>query len=154
MNYLQSYHGLGGNVKKSCKVGLERGAKKIQKNAKYLAPEGKTGRLRNSIKTKSEETQDEVKAQVFTNAEESPYVEFGTGQKGLKEDINGNPINHTAKEKWVYTPDGGKTFYTTSGQAAQPFLSPAFLHAKNTGEVEQEVTKSIQQDIRKLGGKK
>lgn len=41
------------------------------------------------------------------------------------------------------------------GQAAQPFLTPAYLHAKNTGEVEQEVIKSIQQDIRKLGsGKK
>ena len=39
------------------------------------------------------------------------------------------------------------------GQAAQPFLTPAYLHAKNTGEVEQEVTKSIQQEIRKLGGK-
>lgn len=41
------------------------------------------------------------------------------------------------------------------GQAAQPYLTPAYLHAKNTGEVEQEVIKSIQQDIRKLGsGKK
>ena len=39
------------------------------------------------------------------------------------------------------------------GQPAQPFLTPAYLHAKNTGEVEQEVTKSIQQEIRKLGGK-
>ena len=39
------------------------------------------------------------------------------------------------------------------GQAAQPYLTPAYLHAKNTGEVEQEVIKSIQQDIRKLGGK-
>ena len=40
------------------------------------------------------------------------------------------------------------------GQAAQPYMTPAYLHAKNTGEVEQEVIKSIQQDIRKLGGKK
>ena len=39
------------------------------------------------------------------------------------------------------------------GQAAQPYLTPAYLHAKNTGEVKQEVIKSIQQDIRKLGGK-
>ena len=39
------------------------------------------------------------------------------------------------------------------GQAAQPYLTPAYLHAKNTGEVEQEVIKSIQQEIRKLGGK-
>ena len=39
------------------------------------------------------------------------------------------------------------------GQAAQPYLTPAYLHAKNTGEVEQEVIKSIEQNIRKLGGK-
>ena len=39
------------------------------------------------------------------------------------------------------------------GQAAQPYLTPAYLHAKNTGEVEQKVIKSIQQEIRKLGGK-
>jgi len=68
MNYLLIYHGLGGNIKQSCKKGLERGAKKIQKNAKYLAP-SKKGHLRNSIKTKSEIKKDEVKAQVFTNLE-------------------------------------------------------------------------------------
>lgn len=39
--------------------------------------------------------------------------------------------------------------------SAQPYMIPAYLHAKNTGEVEQEVIKSIQQDINKLGsGKK
>lgn len=36
---------------------------------------------------------------------------------------------------------------------AKPYLTPAYLHAKNTGEVEQEVIKNIQQEIRKLGGK-
>lgn len=68
MNYLLIYHGLGGDIKQSCKKGLERGAKKIQKNAKYLAPSEK-GHLRNSIKTKSEIKKDGVKAQVFTNLE-------------------------------------------------------------------------------------
>lgn len=39
--------------------------------------------------------------------------------------------------------------------SARPYLTPAYLHSKNTGEVEQEVIKSIQQEIRKLGsGKK
>lgn len=37
---------------------------------------------------------------------------------------------------------------------AQPYMTPAYLHAKNTGEVEQEVAKSIQQDINKLGSGK
>lgn len=77
MNYFQNYHGLGGNIKHNCKTGLERGAKKIQKNAKYLAPVD-TGALRNSIKTKSQETTDGAEAQVYTNLEYAPYVEFGT----------------------------------------------------------------------------
>lgn len=84
---LSNLSGLGGNVKESCKKGLERGAKRIQKNAKYLAPV-KTGQLRNSIKTKSDTTQDGVNAQVFTNLEYAPYIEFGTGEKGKKSNID------------------------------------------------------------------
>lgn len=81
------YPGLGGNIKESSRTGLERGTKKIQKNAKYLAPV-KTGALRNSIKTKSKIVQDEVEAQVYTNLEYAPYVEFGTGQKGAESSID------------------------------------------------------------------
>lgn len=77
MSYLLIYHGLGGNIKESSRKGLERGAKKIQKNAKYLAPV-KTGQLRNSIKTKSQATQSGAEAQVFVGAEYGVYVEFGT----------------------------------------------------------------------------
>lgn len=65
---LATLSGLGGDIKEASRKGLERGAKKIQKNAKYLAPV-KTGHLRNSIKTKSKTTQDGVEAQVFTNIE-------------------------------------------------------------------------------------
>lgn len=131
---LANLSGLGGNVKESARKGLERGAKKIQKNAKYLAPVDE-GTLRNSIKTKSEITAEGAEAQVFTNIEYAPYVEFGTGSRGAKQDVNGNSISHRSDWK---------------GQVAQPYLSPAYLHAKNSGEVEQEVIKSIQQDIRKL----
>ncbi len=80
-------HGLGGDIKESSKKGLERGAKKIQKNAKYLAPVD-TGHLRNSIKTKSKATQSGAEAQVFTNLEYAPYVEFGTGQRGRESNID------------------------------------------------------------------
>lgn len=126
---------LGGNVKESARKGLERGAKKIQKNAKMLAPVD-TGHLRNSIKTKSETTQDGASAQVFTNTEYAPYVEFGTGQRGRESNID-RPEGISYKADW-------------KGQTAQPYMSPSYLHAKNTGEVEQEVMKSIEQDIRKL----
>mgnify|MGYP004472891559 CR=1 FL=1 len=84
---LANLSGLGGNVKESCRKGLERGAKKIQKNAKYLVST-KTSHLKNSIKTKSQTTQDGVEAQVFTNLEYAPYVEFGTGQRGSESNID------------------------------------------------------------------
>lgn len=87
MNYLQIYHGLGGDIKESSRKGLERGAKKIQKNAKYLTPVN-TGHLRNSIKTKSETTQKGAEAQVYTNLEYAPYAEFGTGQRGAESNID------------------------------------------------------------------
>lgn len=135
---LATLSGLGGDIKESSRKGLERGAKKIQKNAKYLVPT-KTSNLKNSIKTKSETTQDGAEAQVFTNCEYAPYVEFGTGQRGAESNID-RPEGVSYKADW-------------KGQSAQPFLTPAYLHAKNTGEVEQEVVKSIQQDIRRLGGK-
>ena len=136
---LAKLSGLGGNIKQSSKKALERGAKKIQKNAKYLAPVDK-GYLRNMIKTKSEETQIGAEAQVYTNVDYAPYVEFGTGQRGTESNID-RPDGVTYKADW-------------KGQSAQPFMTPAYLHAKNTGEVEQEVIKSIEQDIRKLGGRK
>ena len=86
MNYLQIYHGLGGNIKETSKKAIERGAKKVQSNAKNLAPVD-TGQLQNSIKTKSEITKDGANAQVFTNLEYAPYVEFGTGERGRKSNI-------------------------------------------------------------------
>lgn len=136
---LAKLSGLGGNIRQSSKKALERGAKKIQKNAKYLTPVD-TGYLRNMIKTKSEETQIGAEAQVYTNVDYAPYVEFGTGQRGTESNID-RPDGVTYKADW-------------KGQSAQPFMTPAYLHAKNTGEVEQEVIKSIEQDIRKLGGRK
>lgn len=87
MNYLQLCHGLGGDIKESTRKGLERGAKRIQKNAKYLAPV-KEGTLRNSIKTKSQTTQEGAEAQVYTNLEYAPYLEFGTGQRGAESNID------------------------------------------------------------------
>lgn len=65
---LATLSGLGGDIKESARKGLERGAKKIQKNAKLLTPVD-TGNLRNSIKTKSNITIDGAEAQVYTNCE-------------------------------------------------------------------------------------
>lgn len=132
---LANLSGLGGNIKSTVRVGLDRGAKKIQKNAKLLCPVD-TGQLRSSIKTKSEETQDGAKAEVYTNVEYAAYVEFGTGIRGASSNID-RPEGVSYNSQW-------------KGQKAQPYMSPAYLHAKNSGEVEQEIIKKVEQEIRKM----
>lgn len=109
--------------------------KKVQKNAKYLAPV-KDGELRNSIKENGEINGDEINCKVYTNCGHAPYQEFGTGQRGAESNID-RPEGISYKADW-------------KGIPAQPYLTPVYLHAKNTGEVEQEVIKSVEQDIRKL----
>ena len=72
-----------------------------------------TGRLKESITSKVEGNS----AVIGTNVEYAPYVEFGTGSKGDKS------VAHTTKKQWTYY--SGGQFFTTSGQAPQPFLVPA-----------------------------
>ena len=52
----------------------------------------------------------------------------------------------------VDKPKGADIHYNARwmGQRAQPYMTSSYLHAKNSGEVEQEVIKSVQADIRKL----
>lgn len=69
-------------------------------------------------------------------------MEFGTGVRGAS--------SHVEK------PEGADIHYNSRwmGQVAQPYLTPAYLHAKNNNTVEKDLEKYIQQEIRKLGGKK
>lgn len=64
--------------------------KKVQKNAKYLAPVAKVngGQLRNSIKENGEINGDEINCKVYTNCEHAIYPEFGTGQRGSESNID------------------------------------------------------------------
>lgn len=68
-------------------------------------------------------------------------MEFGTGVRGAS--------SHVEK------PEGADIHYNSRwmGQVAQPYLTPAYLHAKNNNTVEKDLEKYIQQEIRKLGGK-
>lgn len=61
--------------------------KKVQKNAKYLAPV-KDGELRNSIKEDGEINGNEVNCKVYTNCDHAIYPEFGTGQRGAESNID------------------------------------------------------------------
>lgn len=153
MNYQQLYHGLGGKIQQASYKGIARGTKKVQRNAKYLCPVNK-GDLRNSIKTRNYAKKNEVGSQVYTNLEYNHVIEFGAGPKGrgtYPYKIIGYSPHYKANKWKVKIPKVGWRYI--SGQRAQPFMMPAFQHAKNTGEVQQEVIKSVQQDIRKLGGK-
>ncbi len=133
---LSALSSLGGNVRVSTKKGLQRAAKKIQKQAKLNCPVGETGELRNSIHTSSEETEDGAIARVYTNKEYAVYVEFGTGQRGASSNIE--------------RPEGISYKANYNGQAAHPYMTPAYLHAKNSGEIEEEIIKSVQEDIKRM----
>lgn len=137
MNYLLSYLGLGGDIKRTLRLGVGQAGERIKRQAKYNAPV-RDGYLRNSIHSYTRSENDEVNGKVYTNCEYAVYVNYGTGQKGAKQDANGNPISHRADWK---------------GQAPQPFMDTAYLYGKNNNILEKQVTKVIQQEIRKLGGK-
>lgn len=130
--------GLGGDIKGALATGLGKGAKSIQKNAKMLCPV-KTGALRNSIKTSVEVKDTEIDGKVYTNLDYAVYVELGTGQRGASSSID-------RPEGVSYNPE-------VKGMAAQPYLAPAYLHAQNTHEVENQIAKQVQEEISKLGGK-
>ena len=67
-----------------------------------------------------------------------PYVEFGTGERGRTANIDRPEGVHYNLKK------------VTQGQAPQPYLTPAYLYAKNNNTVEKEVEKTIQSEIRKM----
>lgn len=125
---------------------IERTIKKVtvavQGQAKGLAPFA-TGTLRNSIKMNYDSNKKEGK--VYTNNEYATYVEFGTGVRGNGSYPNKNINISYRNTPWIYTPDGGKTFYYTKGQVAQPYMYPALQHGKSLVEetLKQEIEKEI-----------
>ncbi len=98
----------GGKMKNA----LAKSGEIVRADAAANCPED-TGRLRQSITSQVEGDS----AVVGTNVEYGIHVEFGTGSKGDPS------VGHTTKKSWTYY-SGGR-FYTTSGQAPQPFLVPA-----------------------------
>lgn len=80
-----------------------------------------TGRLKGSIVCNVEGNS----ALIGPAAEYGIYVEFGTGSKGAA------GVAHTSKKTWTYYKGG--QFYTTRGQAPQPFLVPALKN--NVSEI-------------------
>lgn len=105
---------------------MVQATKLVHAQAKALAPVD-TGNLAGSIRMEVKKSGKNLIGRVYTNVQYAPYVEFGTGStgqgtypykvKGLKLSYRDTP--------WVYSPDGGETFYRTNGQEAQPYMYPA-----------------------------
>lgn len=91
--------------------GLEKAGQIVENDAKRNCPTD-DGQLKASI-THVVDT-DESSVSIGTNVEYAPYVELGTGQ--FSEDGRKTP--------WKFQSADG-TWYTSIGQKAQPFLTPA-----------------------------
>ena len=98
---------------------MQESGEVVRKEAVLNCPV-QTGRLRGSITVNVEGNT----AEIGTNLEYAPFVEYGTGSKGDKS------VAHTTKKQWTYR--SGDNFYTTSGQKPQPFLTPALKNNKDT----------------------
>lgn len=96
----------------------------VHGQAKALAPV-QTGNLAGSIHPKVLTLDKIVIGKVYTNLSYAPYVEFGTGSKGSGTYPNKKANLTYRMSPWVYTPDGGETFFYTEGQVAQPYMYPA-----------------------------
>lgn len=106
-----------------------------------------TGNLAGSIHMEVKSKGRNIVGRVFTNVEYAPFVEFGTGIKGngsYPYEVKG--LNLTYRDTpWVYSPDGGDTFYHTEGQIAQPFMYPSLHDNKDN------IKKMFAEEIKKKG---
>lgn len=109
---------------KQVKETMEKATLLVHGQAKAIAPVD-TGNLAGSIHPKVTTEGKTIIGKVYTNVSYAPYVEFGTGSTGKGTYPNKDITLSYRNTPWVYTPDGGDTFYRTEGQVAQPFMYPA-----------------------------
>ena len=129
---------LGGHSKKALKKSIGKEINFVKREAKMLCPVD-TGALRNSIRSVVKEEGTGIVAEVVTNLEYAPYVEFGTGIKG--ENSPSPPkanVGQGYRSDWV-------------GQVAQPFLYPAL--ANNKDKVLKQVRSDLIKEIGRLCSK-
>lgn len=125
----------------------------VHGQAKALAPSD-TGTLRASIHMEVKGDKKKIVGRVYTNLNYAPYVEFGTGIKGngtYPYKIKGFSLSYKSTP-WVFTPDGGETFYRTKGQVAQPYMYPALK--RNEKKIQSMFKDAVKEQIKKaIGGK-
>lgn len=133
----------------------------VQSDAKLRAPSNE-GELRNSIKARVKVEGDRVFGEVYTNLHYAPYVELGTGPKGLASHAGISPdvnVSYRSTPWFVHEDqiDVGKyhfqkmgEFYKMYGQAAQPYLYPALKenHDRISRSISKYVSRKIREQIR------
>ena len=133
----------------------------VQADAKLRAPSNE-GELRNSIKARVKVEGDRVFGEVYTNLHYAPYVELGTGPKGLASHAGISPdvnVSYRSTPWFVHEDqiDVGKyhfqkmgEFYKMYGQPAQPFLYPALKdnHDRISRSISKYVSRKIREQIR------
>lgn len=128
---------LGENAQECMYRGIGKSMTVIEGDAKDLCPVDR-GELRDSIHSDTKFENDEVKASCGTNKEYAPYVEYGTGQRGLASPSPPKaPIGNGYREDWA-------------GMDAQPYLYPALIQNKNT--VQKLCARELKTEINRLGG--
>lgn len=108
---------------KTAQKALKQACAYVEMKAKEKAP-SQTGELKNSIMFNV----NGLTGEVGTNLEYAVYVHQGTGLWAFRG--QGREATEEHPIPWIYTPDGGNTFYTTYGQEANPFLEQAFDESK------------------------
>lgn len=117
----------------------------VHGQAKTLAPVDK-GNLKGSIHPKVITQGKTIIGKVYTNLSYAPFVEFGTGIKGNGTYPNKDIALSYRSTPWVYTPDGGETFYHTEGQVAQPYMYPALK--RNEKKIKAMFKEALHTDIK------
>ena len=132
----------------------------VQADAKLRAPANE-GELRNSIKVRVKVEGDRVFGEVYTNLHYAPYVELGTGPKGLANHSGISPevsVSYRSTPWYVhedqinvgpyhFTKRG--EFYKMYGQPAQPYLYPALKdnHDRISRSVSKYISRKLKEQI-------
>ena len=121
------------NINKEAGIWLEEASSLVESQTKRNT-KVKTGKTKGSWEHVVHE--DEHYAEVGSRYQNALWEELGTGIYALNGDGR--------KTKWVYTPDGGKHYYTTVGKKPRRALWNAYSSLKN------RIIRSAQQRFKKL----
>lgn len=109
-------------LRKAVEKAVKAHAHLMRDYAAGIAPV-RTGRLKDSITSRTESEGSEISAIVGTNLEYAPYVEYGTGRGG--DAFGGATYDGHTDESISYTEDW-------EGMLAQPYLRPALYDLEGT----------------------